>query len=136
MWWDTERVPTLEEVREVVCTYRGNQCPHELRYEGLGRFHVTPDPSGSTPVGHRVWFDDLRLARSLARVVAATAPPQRLKVAVVASGIPQHRLAYQLRISPPRLSRLVRGHAVPTPDEEDRLAEAVGVPRAWLFPAK
>ncbi len=57
----------------------------------------------------------------------------RLKLAIVESGIPQSTLAARLRISPFRMSRIVRCHAAPTDDEQDRLAEILQQPRHKLF---
>lgn len=63
-----------------------------------------------------------------------TPPPNtRLKVAIVKSGQTQTTLAQQLRMSPWRLSRIVRGRQLPTPDEEDRIAERLNYPRRALF---
>lgn len=60
-------------------------------------------------------------------------PITRLKIAIVKSGFPQRVIAARLRISPFRLSRIVRGWQDPTPDEQDRLAEFLDLPRRELF---
>ena len=57
----------------------------------------------------------------------------QLKLAIVQSGIPQRLIAARLRISPFRLSRIVRGRQDPTPDEQDRLSEILDEPRRVLF---
>ena len=57
----------------------------------------------------------------------------RLKIAIVKSGRTQCAIADALRMSPYRLSRIVRGRQVPTPDEEDRLAEYLNQSRRALF---
>jgi plasmid maintenance system antidote protein VapI len=56
-----------------------------------------------------------------------------LKIAIIKSGRSQESLASTLRMSPFRLSRIVRGRQDPTPDEEDRLAELLRAPRHLLF---
>jgi len=73
--------------------------------------------------------------QSAAAVVVDSARPSitRLKLAIVQSGIPQRLIAQSLRMSPFRLSRIVRGWQDPTPDEQDRLAELLHVPRRVLF---
>jgi len=63
-----------------------------------------------------------------------TPPPNTsLKIAIVKSGRTQVTLARQARMSPWRLSRIVRGRQLPTPDEQDRLAELLHQSRRTLF---
>jgi transcriptional regulator with XRE-family HTH domain len=57
----------------------------------------------------------------------------RLKLAIIASGIPQGDIAKALRISIYRLSRIVRGHQPPTADERDQLADILGQSVRALF---
>jgi transcriptional regulator with XRE-family HTH domain len=70
---------------------------------------------------------------SAAVLVPSRQPITRLKIAIVKSGFPQRVIAARLRISPFRLSRIVRGRQDPTPDEQDRLAELLDEPRRVLF---
>lgn len=70
--------------------------------------------------------------------VAAAVEPSRqpitqLKLAIVESGIPQRLIAARCRMSPFRLSRIVRERQVPTLDEQDRLAEFLRRSRRHLF---
>lgn len=57
-----------------------------------------------------------------------------LKIAILKSGQPQWGVAQAAGLGPVRLSMLVRGHAVPRPDEAARLSAALDVPQEQLFP--
>lgn len=60
-------------------------------------------------------------------------PNTPLKLAIVEYEQPQFTIAEAIGISPYRLSRIVRGHQVPTPDEQDRLSELLKRSRRHLF---
>ena len=83
------------------------------------------------------------MARRLATTTTAARADRRvavrhnttLKLAIVKHGIPQVRLADRMGMSQFRLSRIVRGRIEPTNDEQDRLAEILGVSRRSLFAA-
>jgi hypothetical protein len=56
-----------------------------------------------------------------------------LKLAIVECGDPQWSIADAVQMSRFRLSRIVRERQVPTPDEQDRLAEFLKRSRRTLF---
>jgi transcriptional regulator with XRE-family HTH domain len=65
--------------------------------------------------------------------LGTTNPTTRLKIAIIKSGISQGTIAARLRISPFRLSRIVRGRQAPTLDEQLGLAELLKEPHEVLF---
>ena len=56
-----------------------------------------------------------------------------LKIAIVRSGRTQRQLAKQCGINENRLSAIVRGWFNPRPDEQSRIADALGCAVAELF---
>lgn len=57
-----------------------------------------------------------------------------LKTAIWESGKKQKRIAKLARMEEPRLSRIVRGHDEPTPEEKARLAKHLHKAESELFP--
>lgn len=58
----------------------------------------------------------------------------RLKLAIFTSGTSQTVVARKTGIDESRLSRIINGHAEPTPDEQKVLARALRKPVDELFP--
>lgn len=59
-----------------------------------------------------------------------------LKTAIIQSRKKQKRIARLARIDEVQLSRIVHGHAEPTPKERERLAAILGKPERDLFPVE
>ena len=57
----------------------------------------------------------------------------RLKTRIIEKGIRQYDVAQQVRMTETRLSRVITGRIDPTPEEEIKIADALGVPREELF---
>lgn len=57
-----------------------------------------------------------------------------LKMELLGRREPQYALAARAGMSETRLSRIVQGRLQPTPAERKRIAEALGIPEADLFP--
>jgi hypothetical protein len=57
-----------------------------------------------------------------------------LKIALLTSGRHQYLVAVDAQLSPTRLSEIVRGRHLPTPDEARRVAAVLGQPQRSLFP--
>lgn len=57
-----------------------------------------------------------------------------LKMAIFQSQKKQKTIARKTRISEAQLSHIIRGRRVATPDEQDRIAEALERPVHELFP--
>ena len=58
---------------------------------------------------------------------------ENLKIALLRIGLPQYAIAQSLGWSESRLSRIVSGRVRPTSQEQDSVAEQLGVPRDQLF---
>ncbi len=61
-------------------------------------------------------------------------PNMTLKLAIVAAQRPQYTIAFAVGISPSALSAIVRGISTPSPEQERRIADALGEPVRVLFP--
>ncbi len=57
----------------------------------------------------------------------------RLRIALIKRGLRQRQIAEYLQITTFRMSRIVCGAADPTPDEQDKIAEVLGMSRRALF---
>lgn len=51
----------------------------------------------------------------------------KLKLALIEHGVPQYVIAQRMGVSETRLSRIIRGRAQPTREEQKRLSELLGV---------
>jgi len=63
----------------------------------------------------------------------APIPNVALKAAIFGSRRKQKRIAVLTRIHETRLSKIVRGHIAPSPDERARLAQVLGKSEDELF---
>lgn len=63
-------------------------------------------------------------------------PNIALKQAIVGTGKTQRIISLRTRIAEVRLSKIVRGKAVPTEDEKDALAQITKRPIHDLFPSE
>ena len=55
------------------------------------------------------------------------------QAAVEALHVPGYVVAAKVRIGPSDFGRIIRGRQIPTPDQAQRIAAAVGVPAGRLF---
>lgn len=59
---------------------------------------------------------------------------RKFRVALAQKGIPQIRVATDLKIDPGTISRWVNGYHVPRGRDQERISNYLGVPRNELFP--
>ena len=60
----------------------------------------------------------------------------QLKLAILESGVPQYRLAADIKCNPSHLSNIVRGKYEPDGLEKELIAQRLGRPVQELFPKK